>query len=89
MQLMNQISMGFMPVVLFGAALGGLVSLAGINSVLSVLFGSMGIMKMDFVIRSSWAVITTIIITVFSYGVSMFIAWRIRKISPYEVLTGE
>jgi putative ABC transport system permease protein len=87
-QLMTRISMGFMPVVLFGSAIGGILSLAYINSVLSVLFGAIGVMEMNFVIRVSWAVITALLITGFSYAVSMFISWRIRKISPY-VLASE
>lgn len=89
LQLMNQISLGFMPVVFAGAALGGLLGLIGVNSVLGVLFGTMGIMKMDFTIQTSWAVTITLLIAVFSYGVAMFIAWRIRRISPYMVLSGE
>ena len=87
-QLMSRISLGFMPVVLFGAAIGGILSLLYINSVLALLFGAIGVMKMDFVIRVSWAVATALLITGFSYAVSMFISWRIRKISPY-VLAGE
>ena len=87
-QLMSRISLGFMPVVLFGAAVGGVLSLLYINSVLAVLFGAIGVMKMDFVIRVSWAIATAFLITGFSYAVSMFISWRIRKISPY-VLAGE
>lgn len=86
-QLMHQISMGFMPVILIGAALGGLLSLVAVNSVLAVLFGTMGIMKMNFIIRISWAVAVTLIVTGFSYGIAMFIAWRIRKISAYGMVS--
>lgn len=87
-QLMNQITLGFVPVVLLGTGVGAFVGYICINNVLTVLFSVFGIMRMDFYVGASWPIVTIIIITAFSYCVSMVISWRIRNISPYA-LTSE
>jgi len=82
--LMNQISLSVIPAVLLGAAAGGILGGIYINSMLTFLFGTMGIMRMDFTIRPSWAVVTVIGISAFSYLVAMAVSWRIKYISAYS-----
>lgn len=86
-QLMNQTALGLVPVILFGAGVGAFAGLIYINSVLTVLFSVFGIMRMDFYIGPSWLIIITVLITAFSYCVSMLISWRIRNISPYILVS--
>lgn len=87
-QLMNQITLGFIPIVFFGTGVGAFLGYVCINNVLTVLFSVFGIMRMDFYVGASWPILTIIVITAFSYCVSMLISWRIRNVSPY-VLTSE
>ena len=85
-QIMRQISMCFMPVVAIGAFVGAIIGYYNINGALSVILSAVGIMRINFVVMPAWIIFTTCAITFFSYAVSMFIAWKIRGISPYMLV---
>ncbi|HEY5584531.1 MAG TPA: FtsX-like permease family protein [Ruminiclostridium sp.] len=86
LQLMTQTSMSFLPVVLLGAILGSIVGSFYINSLLSVLFKGIGVMKVAFVVPYLWIGFMCIGICALSYAVSMLVSWRLRKITAYALM---
>lgn len=87
LQLMQQISLTFLPMVLCGVIVGGITGYFISNPMLSVLFRSVGIMKTNFTVLPLWIMVLGISITFFAYAISMLIAWRIRKISAYTLIS--
>lgn len=86
-QLMNQIALNMTPIVLIGVVLGGVGGYFGFNPMFSVLTHSVGIIKANLPSPIDWTVITCIALIVLAYGVSMLVAWRIRKISAYSLIS--
>lgn len=86
-QLMQQISFTFLPVVSVGVILGGIIGYFATNPILSVVFKNIGIVKVSFSISPLWVVFLCVGILLFAYIVSMIIAWRIRKISVYALIS--
>ena len=87
LQLMNQIALGFAPIALIGVLLGGLAGHFGFNPIFAALTHSAGIMKTDLPSPVSWTIATCIALAMLAYLISMLIAWRIRKISPYALVS--
>lgn len=85
-QLMLQISLSFLPVILFGIILGGALGAFGINPLIGILFRSIGIMKIDFVISIPMILGIGIGLCVFSFGVCILVSMRIRKITAYHLI---
>ena len=85
--LMNQITLSFVFPLVLGVVVGCLLGTAGCNPLLSVLLGSMAVMKANFIIAPVWIIVTGIVLMVMSYTASMLITWRIRKISAYALVT--
>jgi putative ABC transport system permease protein len=82
-QIMWQIAMCFMPVVAIGALVGAILGYYYINDALGMILRAVGIMRINFIVMPEWAGLTVCALTAFSYAVSMSIAWKIRKVSPY------
>lgn len=86
-QLMVQTSISYTPVILFGTIVGIILGCIYINPMLSLLFRGIGVMKVDFDVPVLWVVLMLIGIGVAAYAVSMLVSWRIRKITPYNLIT--
>ena len=86
-QLMNQISLSLLPIILFGSITGALVSYFGFNPLLLALMRDAGVIQADMPSPVAWFAIASVVIIVLAYAVSMLIAWRIRKISAYALVT--
>lgn len=86
LQLMTQIALNFTPMVLIGVAIGGLGGYFGFNPIFTLTVRSSGIMQVNMPSPAGWTIITCVALTVLAYLVSMLIAWRIRKISPYTLV---
>lgn len=86
-QLMQQIALGFLPVVATGSVFGVVAGYAGINPMLSTMFRAIGIMRFEMVMAHLWLVLLCAGMVVFSYAVVIAVSYRIRGISPYALVT--
>ncbi|MEH7235401.1 ABC transporter permease [Bacillus sp. JJ1562] len=86
-QLMNQISISFLPVVMTGVGIGGVLGYFFTNPMLSVLLSSAGVKRLDFIIHLPTILMLCIGILILAYIVSMFVSRRIKKISAYGLIT--
>ena len=87
LQLMQQIALGFLPVVCTGAILGAAAGYLFINPMLSAMFQSVGVMRFEMVMAHLWIVVLCAGMVVFSYAVVIAVSYRIRGISPYALVT--
>ncbi|MEK3889820.1 ABC transporter permease [Bacillus sp. FSL K6-3431] len=86
-QLMNQISISFLPVIITGVTIGGVLGLYFTNPMLSVLLSSAGVKRLDFIIHFPTILMICGGILILSYIVSMLVSRRIKKISAYGLIT--
>lgn len=86
-QLIIQTAVSFLPVVLLGTLLGNTAGYWGVNPLLSILFSGIGIMKVNYEIPIIMIAGLCAGITLFGFGISVLVAARIRKISPYALMT--
>ncbi|MBD3108903.1 ABC transporter permease [Bacillus sp. AGMB 02131] len=85
-QLMYQISISFLPVITAGVAIGGALGYFLINPMLSVVFSSAGINRLDFIVHLPNILIVCAALLVLGYVVSMIVSLGIRKISAYSLM---
>ena len=85
-QLILQLSFSFLPVVAIGTIIGGAVGYLGTNPMITVLFRSFGIMRMEFIIQPAMIIGLCISICVLAFLVSILVSIRIRKISAYALI---
>lgn len=85
-QIMLQLSLSFLPVILFGTIVGGALGAFGINPLLGILFRSIGIMKMDFVISVPMILGVGAGLCTFSFVICILVSLRIRRIATYHLI---
>lgn len=88
-QLVIQTSFSFLPTIFVSSILGSLLGYWQINPLLSILFSGIGMMKVNFTILPSMLIFLCLGITSFGFLVSILVAMRIRKITPYQLLHEE
>ena len=86
-QLMNQITFNYIPVILLGVLLGGAGGYFGLNPLFAAVVRSAGIVKVNLPSPIGWTIATCVLLVILAYLVSMLIAWRIRKISAYALMS--
>jgi len=86
LQLMNQLSLGFLPPIIVGVFIGSVVGSTQTNALMTVAQRGMGIMKADYIITPVWIALFGAAIVIVSYITSMLITYRIRKISAYSLI---
>ncbi len=86
-QLMHQVSISFLPVIIIGVAIGGILGYFYTNPMLSVLFSSSGVKSLEFIIHVPSILVLCVGILVLAYFVSVFVSFKIRKISAYGLIT--
>ncbi|MEH7225671.1 ABC transporter permease [Bacillus sp. JJ1566] len=86
-QLMNQISISFLPVIITGVAIGGVLGYFFTNPMLSILLSSAGVKRLDFVIHLPTVLMLCVSILIVAYVVSMLVSRRIKNISAYGLIT--
>ncbi len=87
LQLMNQISISFLPVIMMGVTLGGVLGYFFTNPMLSILLSSAGAKRLDFIIHLPIVFMPCVGILVLAYMVSMVTSLRMKKISAYGLIT--
>lgn len=87
LQLMNQLSLGFLPPIVTGVLIGSILGITETNAIMSVAQRGMGIMKASYIITPIWIALFGVAIVIFSYISSMLITYRIRKISAYALVS--
>lgn len=85
-QLMNQISLSFLPVIITGVTIGGVLGYFFTNPMLSLLLSSAGVKRLDFIIPQPIILLICISILFLAYIVSMIVSRGIKKISAYELI---
>ncbi|MGL4344924.1 MAG: ABC transporter permease [Cellulosilyticaceae bacterium] len=86
-ELMNHMALNFMVVAVVGTIIGSVMTVCLTNPVLSGIFYQLGVTNLSFVVSIGALVGISVGLIVFVYGLSMALAYRIRKISAYELLT--
>lgn len=86
-QLMNELALYFIPVIVFGIALGGALGVISFNPIFVALSHSMGIMTASMPAPLGTTVVVCALLAALAYVFAMLIAWRIRKISAYALVT--
>ncbi|MBH5318573.1 ABC transporter permease [Paenibacillus sp. GSMTC-2017] len=87
LQIMNQIMYSFVPIVIIGVSVGGILGIKYTNSMLTLLLSGAGIHNVQFVIKGPLIIMLCIGLVILSYIVSMIVARRIKEISAYELIT--
>ena len=86
-QLMNQIALNYLPLIFIGAIVGGIAGYFGFNPIFVMLTRSAGIMKAELPSPMLWTVFACLGIVILSYIISLLISLRIRRISPYGLIS--
>ncbi|HEX3038621.1 MAG TPA: ABC transporter permease [Oscillospiraceae bacterium] len=86
LQLMNQISLSFLPSITIGVVIGSILGITQTNAVMTVAQHSMNIMKASYIITPGWIALVGAAIIAVSYLTSMLITFKIRKISAYKLV---
>ena len=85
--LMNQVALNMTPIILMGVLSGTVAGCFGFNPLLAVMLSGVGIAKAELPIPLGQIIAVGFILVVLAYAVSMLIAWRIRKISAYALVS--
>lgn len=86
-QLMNQIAMVLAPPIILGVIAGTFGGIVGYNPLMTATMRGAGIVRMNLPIPMDWVVMVSIGLILFAYLISMMVAWRIRKISAYQLVS--
>ncbi|MEY9973471.1 putative ABC transport system permease protein [Lysinibacillus sp. RC46] len=86
-QLMHQISISFVPVIITGVAIGGVLGYFYTNPMLSVLLSSAGVKRLDFIVHLPIILMLCVGILILAYIVSMFVSLKIKKVSAYGLIS--
>lgn len=86
-QLMHQISISFVPVIITGVAIGGILGYFYTNPMLSVLLSSAGVKRLDFIVHLPTILMLCVGILILAYIVSMLVSLKIKKVSAYGLIS--
>jgi putative ABC transport system permease protein len=86
-QLMNQLTLGFILPIFAGVCIGSVIGITQTNPIMTIAQKSMGIMKADYIITPIWIALFGVSIVIVSYITSMLLTYRIHKISAYALVS--
>lgn len=86
-ELMIQIALSFMPTAIFGTILGTILGYVSVSPLLTMALHSAGISKFETSINVMALLGVSILIIGFTFLVAMVEAYKVKKISVYELLT--
>lgn len=88
-QLIFQTALSFMPVVVPSIATGLLVSSFVINPLTAVFLRNLGIVTCTFYVPVGFTIAAGICVVLFAFGAACLLSWRIKKMTPRELLANE
>ncbi len=86
-QLMNQIALGLTPPIFAGIIAGAVIGCVGFNPMLAAMMSSLGIVKASLPIPMDWLLVACAALAALTYAISLLIAYRIRRISAYALVS--
>ncbi|MCL2364444.1 MAG: ABC transporter permease [Defluviitaleaceae bacterium] len=86
-QLMNQIALNLAPAIILGAAAGALVAYHIFDFFFTLIMGMSGDISVSLPMSIGMTAAAAVGIVILAYVVSMLVAWRIRKISAYALVS--
>lgn len=86
-QVLWQVVMSYVPVICLGALIGVIGGKYLIGPLFAISLSTVGIVKARLIIKLDLLIATFIFITIFSLIVSMVLAYKVRKIEPYKMIT--
>lgn len=87
LQLMNQIALNLLPSTVLGVGIGVIGGVVSFNSIYVMFLRDFGIVYSDLFIPFTWVIMVCVVLVLLTYGVSMFVARRIRRISAYALVS--
>lgn len=86
-QLMLQNTLSLLPAFFAGSVLGGILSKLFMNQMAQLTMRAAGILKVSFEIQTAMLLAMGIGILIFSFAVSMFLSFKLRKITVYSLIS--
>lgn len=86
-QLIHQLTLSYLPIVFIGVVVGGIVGYFCFNPLFALITSGFGILKVELPTPFLWTIIACAFMLILAYAVSLLIALRIRKISPYALVS--
>jgi putative ABC transport system permease protein len=86
-RLMNQIALNLTPIILIGVTAGGGLGYFGFNPFFTAIARAFGLAKLSMPVPLDRAAAICAGLVILAYAVSLLIAWRIRKISAYALVS--
>ena len=86
-ELMIQIALSFMPTAILGTIIGTIVGYLAVNPLLTMALHSIGISRFETTINAMVLIGIIILIVGFTFFVAMIEAYKVKKISVYELLS--
>ncbi|MGM9971599.1 MAG: ABC transporter permease [Anaeroplasmataceae bacterium] len=87
--LIKQTMISFLPMLLIGAILGGIMGYLFMNNIMSLALGGIGLFKCNLEIPLYSIFVTAALIVLFSMGIVYLQSLRIKKIDTYKLLIAE
>jgi len=87
LQLMYQLAFSYVPILLSGVFVGGVLGALYTNSLLTLLLSGAGIHNVQFTIKPVIVAALCIGIVLLAYAVSLISAYRLKKITPHGLIT--
>ncbi len=88
-QLMLQTALSFLPAMVGATVLGLMVSCLFINPLISLFLRGIGIVKCTFSVPTGFVAIAGAGLVLFAFAAACLLSWRVKRISPNRMLTGE
>jgi len=87
LQLMNQVALALTPAIILGAVAGATAGYNIFDLFFVLVTGVAGSMSVSIPVPLNWTIMTGVGVVLLAYVVSMAVAFRIRKISAYALVT--
>ena len=84
---MQQMTLAFTAPLILGVVVGCVVASLTTNILLSIGMQAAGVVQINYIINSIWVIGAGGGIIILSYVSSLFMTWRIRKISAYTLVS--
>ncbi|WP_044477991.1 ABC transporter permease [Paenibacillus antibioticophila] len=86
-QLIAQLTLSIIPVTIAGVVAGGALGALYTNAILELLLADAGISRVRFIVPMPYIAMLCTVIVAFSCLVSLFVARRIKGVTPYVLIT--